>query len=116
MITAGDVQPNPGPSNLLGISHMNMRSFSEIKLDHIKIELTNRYQILTFSETWLKSSKTYDYLKINGYQNFHRKERANGYGGVAVFVADNIYAQRRLDLEILNLEIIFFTLFISHCL
>ena len=56
--------------------------------------------ILGLSETKLKSHKTTDIFKINGFQTLFRKDNdSNGGGGLLVNVKNGINAKRREDLE-----------------
>ena len=59
LLISMDVHSNPGPSTWSDISlcHANIRSirrFNE-KLDHIKCQLSDTYDIITLSETWLNN-------------------------------------------------------------
>jgi hypothetical protein len=62
--------------------------------------------VITLSETWLKSSCASSSLKITGFQEPFRKDRADdsGYGGVLAWVANGVAAKRRIDLELKSLE------------
>ena len=55
--------------------------------------------------TKLKSHKTTDIFKINGFQTPFRKDNdSNGGGGVPVYVKNGINAKRREDLETQNIS------------
>ena len=104
-----DVHPNPGPNwSDLTICHSNIRSlrnFNE-KLDHIRCDLAESFDIVTLSETWLDDSIHSNKLHLSGFQSVFRKDRHDnqGYGGVLAWVSMRIAAKRRLDLELEGLE------------
>ena len=54
----GDIHPNPGPNNQktnkLEMCHCNIRSLNKEKMEHIKIDLEPKFDVITLSETWLK--------------------------------------------------------------
>ena len=76
------------------------------KLDHISLSLADNYDIITLSETWLKSSNDSSQLCLPGFQSPFRKDRINdqGFGGVLAWVNVRLAAKRRADLEIIGLE------------
>ena len=108
LLLCGDVQPNPGPTRVdLAICHCNIRSIQNTdKMDHIACSLANEYQIITVSETWLHSQSSVSHLSLPNFQQPYRRDRDNdsGYGGVLAWVANDIAAKRRKELEIRNLE------------
>lgn len=113
LLTSGSIHPNPGPqeNNQLGcisICHSNIRSLRNApeKVDHIFHALSDKYNIITVSETWLDNSINSSYLIRNGYQLPFRKDRFDnqGYGGVLAWVPTYIAAKRRSDLESYDLE------------
>ena len=75
------------------------------KIDQLQIELSH-FDIIALSETWLTPNiKDTDIMFLN-YQSPFRKDRLNNnYGGVIVYVRDNLPC-KRLDLEIQGLECI----------
>ena len=78
---------------------VNLNKFSELKVLLILPE-NNNLHILGLSETKLKSHKTTDIFKINGFQTPFRKDNdSNGGGGLLVYVKNGINAKRREDLE-----------------
>ena len=122
---SGDVHPNPGPtspisddssirsssdssflgikSNHLSFVHYNVQSVLP-KLDIISSELSE-IDILAFSETWLSSTTPIQMLEIPTYKQPERKERTlNNYGGVMIYIKENIFHSRRKDLEIIGIE------------
>ena len=110
LLLSGDIESNPGPRDWADISicHVNIRSIrsNPEKLKHNTSALTGKYDIITLSETWLNSMCSNSCLKLAGYQEPYRKDREDdtGYGGVLVWVSDQVAAKRRHDLEVNNLE------------
>ena len=124
----GDIEPNPGPLNSntsqsslsllnslntsrsldfslgLSIIHYNVQSLRP-KLDLLTAELLN-FDILLFTETWLNDSVSSDEICINTFQCPERKDRSDGYGGVALYVKDSVHYRRRRDLETQGIECI----------
>ena len=107
LLISGDIHPNPGPTCTpasVKISHTNIRSLTQDKIDDIvnaSVELGN---IITLSETFLKPDCE-TVLGIPGYQPIFRLDRLGRIGGgVAAYVSNSIAAIRRDDLEEPNLE------------
>ena len=119
LVTSGSIHPNPGPRDNLSICHLNARSLfaydaelesNRAKLDEIESVLcvNYHYDIICISETWLSSTVSSDDVKLNNF-TLYRKDRdngASGYGGVAIYVANYLNSERRLDLEVNGLEYI----------
>ena len=123
LMLSGDIHPNPGPaslssltsgsessaasflpmnftnlSNHLSFLHYNVQSLAP-KLDILGPELFE-FDILTFSETWLKPSISSDDLHLHSFRTPERKDRTgDSHGGVIIYVKEDIYYKRRLDLE-----------------
>ena len=120
LIRSGNVEPNPGPTssnansdssdeslilNYFSIVHYNIHSVSN-KIDLIGSELRN-FNIICLTETWLNHNTSDDSVNINGYKLYRRdRQTDNNGGGVCVYIRDNIYSCRRLDLELPNIECI----------
>ena len=124
ILLSGDVHPNPGPdsvsslpdtstsssistlgalSNHLSIMHMNIQSILP-KLDLIKCE-SLAYDVLVFTESWLKPEIKNDDLLIDNFLPPFRVDRCNRPGGgVIIYVRDTLTCKRRTDLELQNLE------------
>lgn len=68
----GDVHPNPGPTSIIdniSICYINIRSLcNSEKISHIQHELAGNFNIITVSETWLKSNYGNNELELTGYQ------------------------------------------------
>jgi hypothetical protein len=106
-----DVHPNPGPvfnSSNVTLCHSNIRSVrGRDKLFHIKQELCGKYDIIALTETWLSPADNSNEYLLQGYQTPMHRDRdfgAVGYGGVMVWVSDNIACKRRQDLELADIE------------
>ena len=126
----GDVQLNPGPgsvegstnssfdsfdshfemiSNHLSILHLNVQSIVP-KLDLIRSE-ADLYDILIFSESWVKSETQNETLYIENFQPPFRKDRrGRPGGGVIVYVRDTFPCKHRTDLELDGLEAVWIEL------
>ena len=110
LLLCGDIHPNPGPNTYadVKICHANIRSVcAPEKMDHIKCELADTYDIVTLSETWLHSNSDASLLNLEGF-HMQRKDRSDnsGYGGVMAWVSDKLVLKRRYDLELQNLELL----------
>ena len=116
LMSAGDIETNPEPSpgqeeySNVSICHINIRSLKPkldgilYKMEMIRHNIALKYNIITLSETWLNDSDDLDNFRIDGYQKPFIQNRVHTGGGVLCWVADNIAAQRRLDLEVNEIE------------
>ena len=124
LLLCGDIQVNPGPDSVtddttssstssitsfemlskhLSIFHLNIQSIFP-KIDLIRCE-ANAYDILVFSESWLKPEITDEQIYIENFKPPFRNDRSGRIGGgVVIFVRDTITCKRQLDLEIRGLE------------
>ena len=107
LLLANDVHPNPGPpltqkSAELSVVHLNVRSIRN-KLDVLAHEIKD-YDIVTLSETWLSDSTSDDSLLIDGFHPPIRQDRPDHYGGVAIYVKNNLICKPRPDLSVPTLE------------
>ena len=130
---SGNVHLNPGPHsdtsstsfctgelysflNLpshVSIVHYNVQSISN-KLD-ILISEFSYFDILSFTETWLHSNVASNNLFFSNFHPPEGKDRdGDRYGGVILYVKDNIAYKRRLDLEINNLKCIWVEIKLSN--
>ena len=82
---------------------MNIQSILP-KLDLIKCE-SLAYDVLVFTESWLKPEIKNDDLLIDNFLPPFRFDRCNRPGGgVIIYVRDTLTCKRRTDLELQNLE------------
>lgn len=106
LLISGDIHPNPGPTHKdtkISIVHNNIRSLTN-KAVFIETEL-GHFDIITLSETWLHDQVPNDKLVINGYSPPIRRDRQGntGYGGVAIYLKNNLICIHRPDLEVPDL-------------
>ena len=135
---AGNIHPNPGPASIssdsmsvstdisalhssvlskhLSFIHYNVQSILP-KFDILFTELCD-FDILAFSETWLNASITDDDISHQLYHKPERKDRADGYGGVLLYVKETLQYKRRRDIEPNGIECIWIelTLNLKHIL
>ena len=106
LMLCGDIHPNPGPApySKLRMVHCNCASLQN-KAYLIEAEL-NTFDIITVSETWLYRDFNPDRIRIEGYYPPLRKDREDGtaWGGVAIYVKNNLICKPRPDLEVAELE------------
>ena len=133
LLLSGDVHPNPGSgtnsdssvssisssldisglSHHLSFVHYNIQSVLP-KIDQLQFELSH-FDIIAFSETWLNSSVESDDICFSNYRKPERKDRSNDtYGGVMIYVKNEIYYTRRPDLEINGVESIWIDLNVQN--
>ena len=66
-------------------------------MNHLKIDLCDyfNFDVITLSETWLKSTSNENLLKLNGYYGPFRRDRSDnsGYGGVLAWVRREIFCK-----------------------
>ena len=110
ILLCGDVHENPGPNNLK-ILHWNVNSISTDNfIRKTLIEAYNAsvsYDVIVISETGLHSNTDNEELEIEGYSLYRRDLPPNrNYGGVMVYVSENIASQDRRDLETLQDQLI----------
>ncbi|MCG7868140.1 MAG: endonuclease/exonuclease/phosphatase family protein [Candidatus Thiodiazotropha taylori] len=133
LLLCGDIHVNPGPDSVnddttssstnsitsfemlsshLSIFHLNIQSILP-KIDLIRCE-ADAYDILVFSESWLKPEITDGQINIENFKPPFRNDRSGRIGGgVAIFVRDTITCKRRLDLEIRGLEAVWIEILIN---
>ena len=131
LLIAGDVHQNPGPnsrttstsstsstfsmpdlSGHISFVHYNVQSLLP-KLDQLYSELKD-FDILAFSETWLNKDLPSSEILLDSYKEPERKDRDDNHGGVSLYVKNNIFHQRRHDLEIIGVECIWIELVIAN--
>lgn len=119
ILLADDVHPNPGQteiedstlsssiSNLVGsglsIMCLNIQSLKP-KLDILEVE-AQPYDILVFTETWLRPDISNDDISITNYQAPVRYDRPDRIGGgVAIYVKEGLTFSFRSDLSVNGVE------------
>ena len=127
LLLSGDIEVNPGPrhqlrDNLSDISSSsslgsNQNEEKHLNILHINAESLRKkvnaveaesigYDIVCLTETWLNPSIDNTSISLTGFQQPFRKDRGDGYGGVAIYVAEHIPALQRTDLDTQDLEAI----------
>jgi hypothetical protein len=129
LLIPGGIETNPGPelhiddelsssfndssemssiyetfSTSVSFIYLNIQSLVP-KLDLIYAEY-DHFDIMSFTETWLKGDNSDDSIELLNFQKPFRRDRGpekNG-GGVEVYIKENIYAYRRPDLMELRLS------------
>ena len=93
-------------STSVSFIHLNIQSLVP-KLDLIYAEY-DHFDIMSFTETWLKGDNSDDSIELLNFQKTFRRYRGpekNG-GGIVVYIKENINAYRRPDLEVNGIEAI----------
>ena len=104
LLLCGDIHVNPGPDhdnktrNAFSICQMNINSLyvrsnqdPSYKLDEIysRFCVSDHYDVICLTETWLNPSIPDMVIELPGY-SLHRRDRADGYGGVAIYIDVNV--------------------------
>ena len=84
------------------------------KVDITQLEL-QQFDVFSLTETWLDNTISDDDIIFNGFNLFSKIDicLCDRHGGVCVFVKSELYAKRRIDLELQNTECIWET-FVDH--
>ena len=102
LLLSGDIEVNPGPTASLW--HCNIRGLNFETHADLLSDVAHNFDILALTETFLNTNCCFD-LNINGYLPIFRKDRTlRPGGGVALYVRDSLFAVRRSEFEILELE------------
>ena len=131
LIRCGDIELNPGPEldsdsssstasafsdlelkNKFSVVHYNVQSILN-KVDIIQSEL-QQFDVISLTETWLDNTISDDEIIFNGFNLFRRDRVSDRHGDVCVFVKRELYAKRRIDLELQNIECIWLEIFVDH--
>ncbi|MCG7869675.1 MAG: endonuclease/exonuclease/phosphatase family protein [Candidatus Thiodiazotropha taylori] len=124
LLKSGDVEPNPGPDSSdsslssssssfsscntilqehFSVVHYNIQSLSN-KVDILESELS-KFDVVCLSETWLDHRTTDNDINMHGFNVPYRRDRqGDNHGGICVYVKENVYAKRRADLELQDIE------------
>ena len=110
LLLCGDVQSDPGPNDDtfvdFTVCHANIRSLSPDKLRCIKSSLADSFDIIALSETFLSTKDSDRDLGIPGFHPIFRRDRTTGPGGgVALYASRCLVVNRRRDLEVPELEL-----------
>ena len=101
LLICGDIHMNPGPQyDALSICHINVNSLyvrsdpnPSYKLDEIYSTycIERKSSIICLSETWLNPTIPDINIELPGYI-LYRRDRADGYGGVAIYISKTLHA------------------------
>lgn len=94
------------------IVHYNVQSVSS-KIDLIESELHN-FDIVCLTETWLDGRTSDNDILLNGFNLYRRDRGGDSYGGVCVYVKQNIFSRRRYDLELPAVECVWLEVLTHH--
>jgi hypothetical protein len=109
-----DIEKNPGPRSdpndcNIRLCNINLRSINAksrepqgiSRLTAFRNAVMGNYEVITCTETWLKSDHPNSNYELDGYQGPYRLDRSDdtGHGGEAVWVIDSLVSKRRIDLE-----------------
>ena len=84
-----------------------------LPVSDISKDVSKVYDLLAICETILTENSKCD-LKLEGYLPSFRKDRTDGWGGVALYVSEHIFAQRKPEFELPNQEMLYVVLNINH--
>ena len=111
ILLAGDINPQPGPANVLdvptldfkarGLSvlHLNVRSLLG-KMDQLRLLCErNGANIITLSETWLNKDIDDSEIELPGYSIIRRDRSERTGGGVIIYIRDGLVFSERNDLH-----------------
>ena len=83
--------------------HYNVQSLLA-NVDQLQMVLSH-FNAIAFSETWLSPDIQEDKIMFQNYQKPFRKDRPDdAYGGVIIYVKNNIPCKHRTDLEVGGVE------------
>ena len=118
LLQSNDIEQNPGPNTdtvkgTFSFCHFNARSIlardqqaGVSKFEELcSLTSTEPYNLIAITETWLDDSIANNDLLVPGYLPPLRRDRSRTGGGVMVYLASDLPAKRRPDLEPNNCEI-----------
>ena len=103
LLKCGDIELNPGPSEINGIL-LNCRSLKSVnskrnKMSELQSLVSLKHaDIVCLTETWLTADIASDEILPHDTFSIYRKDRAGGYGGVLVGIHQSIKSKLRCDL------------------
>ena len=115
LLLSNDIAENPGPENKvseINIFHWNARSVRH-KLNYLQTisDDSSVISVICITESHLDNNILMEDITIPGYHTYPFRNDRNCFGGgVLVYIADNLHATRRRDLEFVNGELIWFEL------
>ena len=136
LLLGNDIETNPGPdsrtsskttttseasststifrtsSKRLSLLHINAQSL-RYKMDSFTAESVG-YDVICVTETWLNPKIDNSTIRMDGFQDPFRRDREDGYGGVAIYVNSSLIATRKIEYETVGLESIWIELKHTH--
>ena len=89
LLLAGEINPNPGPSDCINFSFANVRSLSNKYSSIQKFILDNNTDVFAMSETWIRPDASQA-----GHTLFHQPRESRRGGGVAFLVKNELQTSR----------------------
>ena len=115
ILSHGDIQPHPGPSNHETHNRQTLKQVSGItfnarslrnKMEEVESFLqSTSYDIINVTETWLTQQDTVN-AGFDGYQIFRRDRPSGRGGGVLAAIIPELSPKRRADLEKDDIEML----------
>ena len=104
-LSLSDSHVSEFPNNKgIKVAHLNVRSMRNKAVELQQYLLSNPYDVLCLSETWLDEHLSDNMVSVNGYK-FERKDRGSNGGGVGCYIKDKYTYVRRFDLESDEIEL-----------
>ena len=99
---------------MLDICHVNVRSLNSDRIDAIKAELAENFEIICMTETNLPHANA-ENLSIPGFHDILRKDRVGRVGGgLGVYVAQHLSGVHITDFDIPELEAMWLKIKAGH--
>jgi hypothetical protein len=84
-------------ANCLTIGHLNVQALNTSFESLRDVLCSERYDILTLSETWLNKAHSAAYYQINGYKLYYNISPYHRGSGTAIYVKNTLYAEHVLQ-------------------
>ena len=69
------------------------------------------FDVICITESWLDGRTSDNEIKIENFKLFRRDRPGDHHGGICVYVRNNIFSNRRHDLELPNIECLWVEIF-----
>ena len=93
LLLAGDINPNPGPSNCLNVTYANIRSINNKYPAIAKFIFDNDTDLFALSETWIRpniTSANLSGITQQGYNFYQQPCEVRRGGGLGFFVKNGL--------------------------